>query len=246
MFNYYNRIIPVLLLKGEGLYKGKKFKSHRYIGDPINVIKILNEKEVDELVFFDIEANLKSIDPNLEKLKEITSECFMPLSFGGGVTSVELIREILSLGVEKVIINSEAVRNPRFVKKSVEYFGSSTITACVDYKSDIFGRNRVYINSGNEKTKYNPMDWILKLESMGVGEIIVNSIDRDGTKSGYDYEFFDKVHKISKIPLIISGGLNGKLDYQNCNTKGIKNLAGGAQFVFQGKHDAVLITYNKI
>lgn len=245
MFSFYPRVIPILLLKREGLYKGKNFKKHRYIGDPINAIKIFNEKEVDELVFFDIEASKSRTGPNLDILKEIAGECFMPLAFGGGINSIEQIREILSLGVEKVILNSAAVKNKNFVTEAVSYFGSSTVTCAIDYKTDFLGRKRVYINSGTEKTNLEPLEWAKDLEKLGVGELLINSIDLEGTKRGYDYTFFKSFQNSLKIPLVISGGAKGKEDFNKCISHDIKGMAGGACFVFQGKHDAVLITYDK-
>lgn len=245
MYSFYPRVIPVLLLKQEGLYKGKNFKEHRYIGDPINALKIFNEKEVDELVFFDIEASKSKTGPNLDMLKEIAGECFMPLSFGGGINSVEQIREILSLGVEKVVLNSAAVKNKNLVIEAVNYFGSSTITCAIDYKADFLGRKRVYINSGSEKISLDPLEWAKELERLGVGELIINSIDLEGTKRGYDYAFFKSFQESLNIPLVISGGSKGKDDFNKCMSLDINGMAGGACFVFQGKHDAVLITYDK-
>lgn len=245
MYSFYPRIIPVLLLKGDGLYKGKKFKGHRYIGDPTNTLKIFNEKEVDELIFFDIDASKNKKPPNLSKLKEIAGECFMPLSFGGGINSIELIKEVLTLGVEKVVLNTAAVEDPGFVKEAVNYFGGSTITCSIDYKTDFFGRKKVYTQSGTLKTKLDPLEWGKQLADIGVGEIIVNSIDLEGTKEGYDYPYFKLFQKEINVPLVICGGSKGEEDFKRCHTEDINNMAGGSCFVFQGKHDAVLITYNK-
>ena len=245
MYSFYPRVIPVLLLKQEGLYKGKNFKEHRYLGDPINALKIFNEKEVDELVFFDIEASKSKTGPNLDMLNEIAGECFMPLAFGGGINSIELIREILSLGVEKVILNSAAVHNKGLVSEAVRYFGSSTITCAIDYKTDFLGRKRVYTHSGTKKTNLEPLAWSRELQTMGVGELIINSIDAEGTKKGYDFTYFKVFQQNLNIPLVISGGAQGKVDFDRCLKQGINGMAGGACFVFQGKHDAVLITYEK-
>ncbi len=177
-----HRIIPILLLKNNGLYKGLHFKDHKYVGDPINAVKIFNDKEVDELVFLDINASSEQKEPNYNILRDIASECFMPLAYGGGVSSIEMIKEILRVGIEKVVINTQAVRNPGFVKDAVKYFGSSTIVVSVDAKKSFWGNNyNVYINNGKEKTNLHPVEWAIELEKMGIGEIIVNSIDKDGT-----------------------------------------------------------------
>jgi len=239
-----HRIIPVLLLKNNGLYKGRKFKDHKYVGDPINAVKIFNDKEVDELVFLDITASLDNKEPNYNMLHDIASECFMPLAYGGGLTSTEMIREILMVGIEKAIINTQAIRNPEFVKKSVNYFGSSTIVASIDAKKNIFGNYSVYIHSGQEKTNLHPVEWAINLEEMGVGEIIINSIDKDGTLTGYDWALVESVSKSVKIPVIASGGGSGLMDFVKvCKLHKASAAAAGAHFVFQGKHNAVLITY---
>ena len=239
-----HRIIPILLLKNNGLYKGKKFKDHKYIGDPINAVKIFNDKEVDELVIMDITASLNSQEPNYTMLHELASECFMPLAYGGGLTSTEMIRQILMLGIEKAIINTQSVRNPDFVKESVKYFGSSSIVACIDVKKNLFGKYNVYINSGQEKTNLQPVDWAINLEEMGVGEIIINSIDNDGMLSGYDTELVFQVAKAVNIPVIAAGGGAGLIDFVNiCKNYKASAASAGANFVFQGKHNAVLISY---
>jgi imidazole glycerol-phosphate synthase subunit HisF len=239
-----HRIIPVLLLKNNGLYKGRKFKDHKYVGDPINAVKIFNDKEVDELVFLDITASLNRKEPNYEMLFDIASECFMPLAYGGGIDSVEMIRKLLSVGIEKVILNTYAVRNPEFVKEAVKYFGSSTIVVSIDAKKNLFGKYNVYIQSGQEKTNLNPVDWAIELEKMGVGEIIINSIDKDGTLSGYDFLLVEEVAKAVNLPVIAAGGAAGLNDFvKACKVHKASAAAAGAKFVFQGKHNAVLITY---
>jgi len=238
------RIIPILLLKNSGLYKGVSFKEHKYIGDPINAIKIFNEKEVDELVFLDITASKEGKSPNLQVLRDIASECFMPLGYGGGITSVEMIREILNVGIEKAIINTQAVRDTKLITDAVNYFGSSTIVASIDAKKNFLGKYQVFINSGSEKTNLNPIEWAKELERLGVGEIIINSIDKDGTMNGYDFELLKAVTHAVKVPVIAAGGASGLNDFvKACTIYGAAAAAAGAQFVFQGKYRAVLITY---
>jgi cyclase len=238
-----NRIIPILLLKKGYLYKGKKFKNHKYIGEPINAVRIFNEKEVDELVFFDISATDDNLPPNFSMLHDIASECFMPLSYGGGVVSLEIIRELIMIGIEKVIINTQAVRNPEFVKNAVNYFGSSSIVASIDAKKNVFGSYKVYINSGKEKTNLCPIEWAINLEKMGVGEIIINSIDRDGTFSGYDWDLVNSVVKSVNVPVVAAGGASSLIDLSSMCRQYNASAAAGSLFVFQGKHNAVLITY---
>jgi cyclase len=238
------RIIPVLLFKDSGLYKGINFKGYKYIGDPINTIKIFNDKEVDELIFLDIKASISNNEPNYSMLSDIASECFMPLTYGGGLNSCEMIREVLKVGVEKVVLNTYGVLNPLLVRDSSKYFGSSTMVASIDVKKDFLGKYRVFIYSGNEKTRLHPVEWAKKLEVLGIGEILINSIDKDGTLSGYDWDLVAQVSSAVKVPVIASGGASNIHDFYrvfvDCKASA---AAAGAQFVFQGKHKAVLISY---
>lgn len=221
-----------------------KFKYPKYVGDPINVIRIFNEKEVDELIFLDISTEINKSSINWTMLKDISSECFMPLTYGGGVSSVEMIREILNVGVEKVSINSNAVKNPSLISKAAEYFGSSTVVVSIDVKKNIFGKNEVYINGGKENTKLDPVAWAKVVAQKGAGEIMINSIDCDGMMTGYDYNLIKQVANSVNIPVVACGGARGMLDFKKaifeCNASAV---AAGACFVYQGKHRAVLITY---
>lgn len=238
------RIIPILLLKNSGLYKTTKFKDPKYVGDPINAIKIFNEKEVDEMVFLDIMASRENRSPNFEMLKDIASECFMPLCYGGGIKSVEIIREILNVGVEKVSINSEAVRQPQLINDAAKFFGTSTIVVSIDVKKSLFGKYEVYINDGQEKTSLNPVNWAKEVEKRGAGELLINSIDRDGTLSGYDHVLIKSIASAVHIPVIAAGGASSVSDLVKSVTESHASAAGaGSFFVFQGKHRAVLITY---
>ncbi len=238
------RVIPVLLLKNNGLFKTEHFKTPRYIGDPVNAIKIFNDKEVDELIFLDITASKERKEPNLLIIRDIASECFMPLSYGGGVKNTEMIREILNVGVEKISINTEAVRNPKLVHEATKIFGSSTIIVSIDVKKNVFGKYRVYINDGEEKTSLDPIDWAKEVERLGAGEILLNSIDNDGTLSGYDFSLINAVSQSVNIPIVASGGARSISDFvravKDCKASAV---AAGAFFVYQGKHKAVLITY---
>jgi cyclase len=238
------RVIPILLLKNNGLYKTLKFKDPKYIGDPINAIRIFNEKLVDELCFLDITVSKGNKEPKFEIIKDIASECFMPLSYGGGVNSLEMIREILNVGVEKVSINTQAFKNPNLIKEAATFFGSSTIVVSMDVKKNIFGKYQVYINGGEEKTNVDPIEWAKKIESLGAGEILLNSIDRDGTLEGYDINLIKSVTSVVNIPVIAAGGASSLQDFSRAIHEGKSAaVAAGAFFVFQGRHRAVLITY---
>lgn len=237
------RIIPVLLLKEFGLYKGIKFKNHRYIGDPINALKIFNEKEVDELVFLDIEATLKGREPNYGILSDIASECFMPLCYGGGISSLNQIEKLLYIGVEKVSINSAAHKDKKLISDASDMFGSSTIVASIDVKSTLFGK-KVFSDSGTVNTKLNPVDYAIEMESLGAGEILINSIDSDGLMKGYDKDLIKKVSEAVDIPVIACGGAGSIEDMGAViQETDVSAVAAGSFFVFQGKHRAVLITY---
>lgn len=237
------RIIPTLLLKDSGLVKTLHFKDPKYIGDPINAIRIFNDKEVDELVLLDIEASKSNKLPDFKSLKSITSECFMPLAFGGGIQSSEMIREILKIGVERVILNSAVVENPSLISEASRNFGKSTIIVSIDYKEN-FLNNRVYINGGNTKTKLRPIEWAIECERLGAGEIIISSINKDGTMTGYDFDLVKAISNSVAIPVIASGGAGSLNDFSkaisHCNASA---AAAGSYFVFKGKHRAVLITY---
>jgi cyclase len=237
------RVIPILLLQNAGLYKTVKFKNPKYIGDPINAVKIFNDKEVDELAFLDITASLENREPNFDILRDIASECFMPLSYGGGVRSLDVIREVLNVGVEKVSINTEAVRNPNLITQACKIFGSSTIIVSIDVKKNLFGKYQVYINDGQEKTALNPVDWAKEVEKRGAGEILINAMDHDGMMQGYDYNLIKAITNSVRIPVVAAGGA-GSIQHL---VKAVKDshasaVAAGAFFVFQGKHKAVLIT----
>lgn len=240
------RVIPCLLLQNKGLVKTEKFKNPKYVGDPINAIRIFNEKEVDELIFLDIEAskNNKSINYNL--VQEIASECFMPFCYGGGIRNSEQIRNILNLGVEKVAINTEAVSNISFIKEASKKFGSSTIVVSLDIKKNLFGKYQVYIKGGTINTKLDPVAFSKTVEEAGAGELLINSIDRDGTMQGYDIELIKKITLNVNIPVIASGGAGKLHDFVQASAEGgASAVAAGSMFVFHGKHKAVLITYPK-
>ncbi len=238
------RIIPSLLLRGGGLYKTVKFANPKYVGDPINAVKIFNEKEVDELILLDITATPEKREPNYELIGDVASECFMPLSYGGAVTSIEQIRRLHRIGVEKICLNTAAFTDRALVKQSCDTFGSSSIIAAIDVKKTLLGRYEVWIDCGKTNTKEDPVRYAAALADLGVGEILVNSIDRDGTMSGYDIDLLKKITGSVNTPVIACGGA-GSLEHMQraIGEAHVSAAAAGSMFVFHGKHKAVLINY---
>lgn len=238
------RIIPCLLLRNNGLVKTVKFKESTYIGDPINTVKIFNEKEVDEIFFLDIDATKLKKEPPYELIHNIASECFMPFAYGGGIHSLQQIERIIKSGAEKVIINTHAFLGENFLKEAVSQFGSSTIAVSIDVKKEFLRGNMVYIKGGSQSTGVNPVDYAKRIEGEGAGEILINSIERDGVMEGYDIELIKSISSSVKIPIIACGGA-GKLNDFSIAVKqgGAAAVAAGSFFVFHGKRRAVLITY---
>ena len=238
------RVIPCLLLKDKGLVKTIKFKNPKYVGDPINAVKIFNEKEVDELIFLDITATTENRKPPFKLLSQIASECFMPFSYGGGIRTLEDIKEILSIGVEKVAINSYAVENTAFIRKVAEYYGSQSIIVSIDVKKAQLDKYEIYTHGGRRATKREPVEFAVQMEEMGAGELFLNSVDRDGTMKGYDVELIKKVSDSVNIPVIASGGAGKIEDFRNAVQKGgASAVAAGSLFVFIGPYRAVLINF---
>ncbi len=238
------RVIPVLLLKNAGLVKTVQFKDPKYVGDPLNAVKIFNDKEVDELIFLDTLATPENRPIALDLLKEIAEECFMPLSYGGGIKTIDDIRAILKIGIEKVIINSQLYKDLDFLKEAIYQFGSSTIVVSLDVKKNFWGKYELYSNGGKVNTKKDPIEFAKELDAMGVGEIMINSIDRDGTMKGFDLELISKMTAVVQVPVIASGGAGSVDDIDKAiNQAGASAVAAGSLFVFHGKHRAVLISY---
>ena len=238
------RVIPALLLRNGGLVKTTQFKDAKYVGDPLNAVKIFNEKEVDELIFLDIKATTENKKPNLEFLKEVAGECFMPLAYGGGIKTVEEIAAILKVGIEKVILNTIAVTNPEIVKKAVERYGSSTICVSIDVKKNFFGKYEIYTNAGKVNSKLDPVKFAMEMDKIGVGELMVNSIDRDGMMNGYDINLLKGITSKVNMPVIACGGAGNVGHFGDAvKNGGASAVAAGSMFVFHGKLKAVLITY---
>jgi imidazole glycerol-phosphate synthase subunit HisF len=237
------RVIPCLLLRGAGLYKTVKFKDPKYVGDPINVVRIFNEKEVDELIFLDITATVEKRAPNVQMLRKIVGECFMPLAYGGGICDLIQVEEILRTGVEKVVFNAALFEKPEVVKQAAKTHGSSTIVASIDFKYG-HGRREVVSRSASRGTEMVLREAALRAEDLGVGEILVNSVERDGTMRGYDVEALREVADAVKVPVIACGGA-GSLDHfrEAIQAGRASAVAAGSFFVFWGRRRAVLITY---
>lgn len=239
-----HRVIPCLLLDNGKLVKTKKFKNGAYVGDPINAIRIFNEKEVDELVLLDIRASLEKREPTYGLLKEIASECFMPLAYGGGITTIDQIRTLLRLGIEKIILNTSLFRDHSFVRDAVAKFGSQAVMASIDVRRKLFGRREVMTLAGTESTGLDPVEAARRAEELGVGEILLTSIDAEGSMSGYDIDLLAKVSQSVSVPVIASGGAGSLEDFRSAVRDGHASaVSAGSMFVFYGPHRAVLITY---
>jgi imidazole glycerol-phosphate synthase subunit HisF len=238
------RIIPCLLIKDGVLVKGKNFTNHRYVGDPINAVRIFNAKEVDEIIFLDISATLENKKLSLKLIEDITDECYVPFTVGGGIQNIEEIRDILYSGAEKVCLNTVVYENPELVRHASNKFGSQAIIVAIDVKKNKNKCYDVYSHAGTKKVNCNLLDHVKKAESLGAGEILINSIDKDGTKASYDKDLLKMVSDAVNIPVIAAGGASSLEDFKDCFMKtNISALAAGAFFVFHGARDAVLIRY---
>ncbi len=237
------RIIPALLLRDRGLVKTVKFKAPVYIGDPVNAVRIFNDKEVDELVILDIDASRDGRGPDYELIAEIAGECFMPLGYGGGVTTLEQVRGVIRSGVEKVIINTAAGQSTRLISEAAAVFGSQAIVAGIDVRKKLLGGYRVYTRSGAVELKASLNEHVRAVAAAGAGEILVNSIDRDGTMAGYDLELIRQVAADCTVPLVAIGGAGTQAHLAEALAAGASAVSAGSMFVFHGRHRAVLISY---
>ncbi|MFZ5910070.1 MAG: AglZ/HisF2 family acetamidino modification protein [Chloroflexota bacterium] len=237
------RVIPALLLKGQGLVKTVKFKDPKYLGDPINIVRIFNEKEVDELIFLDITATLENRRPPFEMLGKITSECFMPLGYGGGIRSLEDVKTLLGLGIEKVILNTASVERPGLVTEAAGYAGSQAVVISMDVKRGLLGKYEVFTHSGSQGAGLDPVRHAQEMEKRGAGELFVNSIDRDGVMQGYDLDLVRRVAEAVSIPVIACGGAGNIQHLAEAIGAGASAAAAGSMFVFQGPLRGVLISY---
>lgn len=226
------------------MVKTVKFSDSKYVGDPINAVKIFNEKEVDELIFLDIDSSRQNKGPDYRVIEDLAKECFMPFAYGGGITTTEQIKTILSLGVEKVVINHRALENLDFVREAATRFGSSTIIGAIDIKKDFWGHYKVYDHVKKKTVARDPAAYAAELEKAGAGEIFLNNVDREGTYKGIDRDIVKSVNDAVNVPLIICGGVSSvKEIVELMKTSGVSGIAAGSLFVFQGPHRAVLISY---
>lgn len=238
------RVIPALLLKGEGLVKTVRFKKPTYLGDPRNTVRIFNDKEVDELVLLDISATPSGRPPRLELIREIVDEAFMPVAYGGGITTAEQAVEILAMGVEKVVLGTAAVERPEVVSRIADAVGSQSVVVCVDAKKSFLGRYEAYVRSGQARTRRTPADAASEAVARGAGEIIVNAIDRDGTMEGYDLTLVRSITAAVDVPVVALGGAGSLAHFTEVvDGAGAAAVAAGSFFVFKGPHRAVLISY---
>ena len=239
------RLIPCLLIQNGSLVKTVNFSNPKYVGDPINAVRIYNEKEVDELVVFDIDATVKGTEPNYNLISNLATECRMPLCYGGGVRNVEDIEKIISLGVEKVAISSKAVENPKLISEAAARVGSQSIVVVIDVKKGgNIGQYEVVTHNGNRKTGLHPVEFARHMTSLGAGEIVINSVDRDGVMKGYDLDLFEQIRQSVQIPLTLLGGAGSIGDViELIKRHGIVGAGAGSLFLFKGKYRAVLINY---
>lgn len=238
------RVIPVLLLQNGGLVKTRQFKKPTYVGDPINAIKILNEKEVDELVFLDIDASKERRGPDFGLLEQIASECFMPLGYGGGIRSLADINRIFSIGIEKVIFNTAAFTNESLIKEAAKEAGNQSVVVSMDIKKNLLGKRGLFSHAAAPLPKMDPLSFARHMQDTGAGELILNAVDRDGMMDGYDIELIEQIAGAVEIPVVACGGAGNLDHFKQAVYKGNASaVAAGSMFVFHGPLKGVLINY---
>jgi len=237
------RVIPVLLLRNKGLVKTTRFDKSKYIGDPINAVKLFNDKEVDELVFLDIDAGKQNRKPDFDLIKNIASECFMPLGYGGGITEYEDIAKLFAIGVEKVIINSAALQDLQLVSQASKVFGDQSIVVSVDVQKNLWGKHQIYSHAKIKHQRSDLIGYIQEAQNAGAGEIIINAVDQDGIMQGYDLVLIQEVAAATRVPVVACGGAGTLADLQKAVAVGASGVAAGSLFIYHGPHKAVLINY---
>ena len=239
-----SRIIPCLLFHDSGLVKSTKFSDYKYVGDPLNAVRIFNEKESDELIFLDIDASKQSIDPDFEMIEKIASECRMPLCVGGGINSLEHAIKIFKLGVEKIALGESIIFDHNLIKLISKEVGNQSVVTILNVKKNLFGKYKVTKSHGKQITKINPSNLAKQYEDAGAGEILINDVDNDGMMSGYNEDLFDEIRSQVSIPITFLGGAGSDEDFKKMVKRfGVLGLAAGSYFVFKGKLKAVLISY---
>lgn len=223
--------------------KSEKFKKLTYVGDPINAVKIFNEKEIDEIIILDIDASRERRAPNFRRVQEIASEAFIPLAYGGGISTIEQIKELFYIGVEKVVLNHSAAHKQQLITDAAKLVGSQSVVVSIDVKKNLFGKYKVYTKNGTENVGEDPVVFAKRMEDLGAGEIFLNSIDKDGTFKGYDHVLIRQVSRVLGVPLIACGGARDLEDFCQAAVSGASAVAAGSMFVFQRPHKAVLISY---
>ena len=241
----YPRIIPCLLVHNKGLVKTVKFKDPKYVGDPINAVKIFNEKEVDELIVLDIDVTSQNREPDYKMIENLAVECRMPFCYGGGIKTVEQAQRIFSLGVEKIALSSIAVENPTIITAIAERVGNQSVVVVMDVRKKLLANKyEIWTHNGKHNTGINPVDFAIEMEKRGAGEIVLNSIDADGIMKGYDLNLIQKIREVINIPMTVLGGAGSLEDIGTViKQHGIIGAAAGSFFVFKGKYRAVLISY---
>jgi len=240
-----NRIIPCLLIQNENLVKTTRFKNPRYIGDIINTVRIFNELEVDELILLDIIATTSSLKPNFELLEDLANECFMPLAYGGGINNVKDAKRIIELGFEKIVVNSSNFIDEYLISSIASELGSQSVVGAIDVKKDFFGNYKVYSESATKKHNISPSEWAIQLVKRGVGELIVTSVDNEGTWKGMDLKLIESVANSVNVPIICHGGAGKTDDIKDLFDKGINAVGLGNMVVYQKKDMGVLINFPK-
>lgn len=241
---YRARVIPCLLVRGHGLVKTRKFKDPVYVGDPVNAVRIFSEKEVDELVVLDIDASREGREPNYELIAEIAGECFMPVAYGGGISTLDQVRRLIRSGVEKVVINTAATRSTQILTEAAMVFGSQAVVAAIDVKKTLLGGYKVVASSATEETKLKLDEHVHAVVKAGAGEVFLNSVDRDGTMAGYDLDLIRTVARLTSVPVVACGGAGTVAHLEQAvREAGASAVSAGSMFVFHGKHRAVLINY---
>lgn len=239
------RIIPCLLIHNKSLVKTMRFKDSKYVGDPINAVRIFNEKKVDELIVLDIDATREGREPNYGLIENLASECRMPLCYGGGIKNMQQAQRIFGLGVEKIAVSSIAVKNPNIITEMASRVGNQSVVVVLDVKKKVLSSNyELFTHNGSKGTGVDPVKFALQMERAGAGELVINSIDRDGLMNGYDHTIIDRIMEVLDIPITVMGGAGTLEDIGVIVRKhGIIGAAAGSLFVFKGKFRAVLINY---